>query len=498
MKKQKIDLIIVRPTDRKKAYGQLSNSVSAVEPPLWVALLGAYVRQRKFTVKAIDVEAENYGPKDLATVMQQYEPLLVVFAVIGSNLSASTWHMTGARNYIAALRNDRPKIKTLLWGLHPSALPERTLMEEGVDFVCQGEGFVTLVKLLGLMKKKKEPKLQNVPGLWYFENGKVRSNPMPPLIKDLDELPNLAWDLLPMEKYRAHNWHCFNDLNKRQPYGVIYASLGCPFSCDFCNLKALFGSPGIRFRTPKRVIDDIDMLVKKYNVTNIKVLDECFVLRESYVLEICDLLIERNYDLNIWAYARIDTVNEILLSNLKKAGFNWLCYGIESPENNVRNGVAKGHYSKDDILNVVNITKKAGINIVANFMFGLPDDNLQTMRNTLDFAKELNCEYTNFYTTKAYPGSALYKQALQQGIELPETWRGYSEYSEDCLPLSTKHLSGRDVLRFRDDAFVEFYTNPEYLEMINNKFSQETVDYIKCTLNHKIPRKYSASESIMI
>ena len=300
-----------------------------------------------------------------------------------------------------------------------------------------------------------------------------------------------AWDLLPMDRYRSHNWHCFDNLDKRSPYSVIYTSLGCPFDCTFCSLKTLFGKRGIRYRSPVRVIEEIDYLVKYYNVKNIKILDECFVLNKKHVNAICDLIIERDYDLNIWAYSRIDTVNEDMLKKMKQAGFSWLAYGIESVSKNVLAGVDKDKYDKTDILNVLNITKDYGINVLANFMFGLPDDNNETMQETLDFAKELNSEYTNFYATMAYPGSQLYEDSLKKNIKLPESWIGYSQYSEETFPLPTKYLSGSEVLCFRDRAFEEYHGNPKYLDMINLKFGKGAVEHIKKMLEHKIKRKYA-------
>jgi len=484
------DMLIIRPTDRSRIYGLLDSEVSAIEPPLWSALLAAYVRRKGYSVRIIDVEAEALDPAAAAEKACSWNPTLVVFTVTGSNLSASTWHMTGARDYIRAFQTRRPTTKTLLWGLHPSALPERTLLEEKTDFVCRGEGFETLTRLLSVLKEDSGRKCFDIPGLWYVDGDRVVSNERADLIDNLDQLPAPAWDLLPMDRYRAHNWQCLGGLSRR-PYGVIYTSLGCPFDCSFCSLKALFGSPGVRFRSPQRVIEDIDILVRDYHVANIKVLDECFVLKERHVLDICELIIDRGYDLNIWAYARIDTVNERMLVKLKQAGFNWLCYGMESADDDVLGSAGKRGYDADDIRRVVRMTHRAGIHILANFMFGLADDNYESMRKTLNLAKELNCEYTNFCSTKAYPGSDLYEQAIRDGAPLPDTWRGYSEYSRDSLPLPTKYLTGSEVLRFRDDAFVEFHSNPEYLKMIGEKFGAEAVEHIENVLRHKLVRKYA-------
>ena len=484
-----LDLLIIKPGDKKKVYGQLGYSLSAIEPPLWAALIAAYVRQQGYSVRIIDVEAEDLSPQDAANKTAKYDPVVASFMVTGSNLSASTWHMTGARAYITAFKEKRPEIKTLLWGLHPSALPEKTLREERVDFVVQGEGFVTTTELVKMLKKQQRTDRYDIAGLWYLDNEEVKSNPRAPLIKSLDDLPPAAWDLLPMEKYRAHNWHCFHDLDQRQPYGVIYTSLGCPFNCKFCNLKALFGARGIRYRNPQKVIEDIDILVEEYHMKNIKVLDECFVLNKRHVIDICDLIIERGYPLNIWAYARIDTVDKKMLQKLKQAGFNWLCYGIESGNKDVRSRVSKSEFGQDDVKRVIQMTKDTGINILGNFMFGLPNDNLKTMRQTLNLAEELNCEYTNFYATMAYPGSYLYEEAIKNNVRLPENWQGYAAFSEECLPLPTEYLSAEEVLRFRDMAFIEFHSNPKYLKMIEEKFGKRTVKHIKNMLNHKIERK---------
>ena len=91
----------------------------------------------------------------------------------------------------------------------------------------------------------------------------------------------------------------------------------------------------------------------------------------------------------------------------------------------------------------------------------------------------------------AYPGSQLYEDALREGIKLPETWQGYSQYSEDTLPLPTKYLSAADVLRFRDNAFKEYYRNPKYIEMIREKFGPKVVEHIEEMLKHGIQRKFA-------
>ncbi|MDO8568500.1 MAG: radical SAM protein, partial [Dehalococcoidales bacterium] len=360
--------------------------------------------------------------------------------------------------------------------------------DEKTDFVCRGEGFQTVPQLLGALKSGKHN--YEIPGLWYRRDGKVVSNPPAPLVNP-DELPLSAWDLMPMERYRAHNWHCFDHIDERQPYGVIYTSLGCPFNCSYCNIRALYNArPGIRFRSPARVIEEIDYLVKNYQIKNIKFLDELFAINEDRVIDICDRVIRGGYDLNIWAYARVDTVNEKMLKKMKQAGINWLAYGFESASAEVRKGVAK-KFQQEVVTRAIEMTRAAGIYIIGNFIFGLPDDNLETMQQTLDMAMYFNFEYANFYAAMAYPGSQLYDDSVKQGVRLPEVWHGYSQYAEETLPLPTKYLSAAEVLRFRDNAFKQYFGSPKYLAMIKEKFGQNVVVHIQDMLKHEIRRKYA-------
>ncbi|MBA7573505.1 Anaerobic magnesium-protoporphyrin IX monomethyl ester cyclase [subsurface metagenome] len=488
---KELDLLLVNPGSRRQVYGSLASSLSGIEPPLWCGLIAAFIRERGYSVKIIDAEAKNWSPEYTAEKIAEYNPLLAGIIVLGSNPSASsTPKMTFTHEILNVLKRKAPYIKTIMGGLHPSALPERTLKEEDVDFICQGEGFYTILQLLKVLKSGNDKGEYEIEGLWYMKDNKVISNGWGKLVQNLDELPFVAWDLLPMEKYRAHNWHCFDHIDRRKPYAVIYTSLGCPFNCTYCNIRSMYnGQPGIRFRSPKRAVEEIDFLVQNYKVKNIKILDEMFVLRENHVMEFCDLIIQRGYKLNIWVYSRVDTINRNISNKMKQAGINWICFGFESASKKVRKGVSK-RFRQDKIKKVVEMTKASGIYIIGNFIFGLPDDDLETMQETLNMAKEFNFEYVNFYTTMAYPGSQLYEDALQKGVKLPDTWHGYSQYSEDTLPLPTKHLSSAEVLRFRDNAFKEYYKNPKYIKMIKEKFGAKVVEHIEEMLKHEIHRKF--------
>lgn len=486
----KTDLVLVNPGAREEIYGKLGKTLAGIEPPLWCGLIAAFIRQKGYSVKIIDADAENLSPRKTAERIVKELPLLVNIVVMGTNPSASSTPKMGAtRQLLGYLKKKNPDINIILSGIHPSSLPEKTLNEEKTDFVCRGEGFYTILELLTELNRKTRH-FDKVRGLCYRKANSVIKTPPAPLVDDPDQLPFAAWDLMRMEKYRAHNWHCFEDIEHRSPYAVIYTSFGCPYHCSYCNIHAMYNDkPGIRYRLPEKVVEEIALLAEKYNVKNLKIADELFVINKKRVERICDMIIERGYDLNIWAYARIDTVDENILKKLKKAGVNWLCYGIESANEKVRSGVLKT-IEQGKIEKIIAMTKASGISVIGNFIFGLPDDDFETMRETLNLAEKINCEYANFYAAMAYPGSKLYGEALAKGIKLPENWDGYAQLSENTLPLPTKHLSGEEVLSFRDKAFMEYFSRQEYLDMVESKFGKYIVNHITDMLKNTIERKY--------
>ena len=483
-----LDLLLVNPGGREKLYQALGDALAAVEPPLWCRLIAGYVRDRGHGVAILDSEAENMPPDAVAAAVAARAPRLVCLVAFGHQPSASTQQMTGAGAIATAIKARDPERPILIVGGHVSALPERTLREEAVDYACKGEGPVTVVGLLAALADPDGAPLAAIPGLVWWDDNEPWVNLSAPLISDLDEdLHGNAWDLLPMDRYRAHNWQCFADLEARQPYAAIYTSLGCPYQCSFCCINAPFDANRYRMRAPARVVDEIRTLHETHGVRTFKIVDEMFVLNERHVRAICEGLIGLGLDLNIWAYARVDTVKPEMLSTLRRAGFQWLALGIESGSKHVRDGADKA-LRHDDIVGIVREIQKAGINVIGNFIFGLPDDDAASMRATLDLAVELNCEFANFYSAMAYPGSRLYADAIANGVSLPENWSGYSQHSEDCLPLPTETLASAEVLRFRDRAFDAYFANPRYLDMLTQRFGWQARGHVAEMACHRLHR----------
>jgi radical SAM superfamily enzyme YgiQ (UPF0313 family) len=489
--------VLINPGSRTQVYQSLGTKLAAVENPVWAGLMATFCRGKGVSVEIIDAEADELAPAEVAERVQDLDPVLAAVVAYGHQPSASTQVMTACGQICTAIKQAASQQAVLLVGGHAAALPERTLVEEDADFVSAGEGLHTLTSLVEALKTAA-PAFDRVPGLWFERDGKSCQTPDRPLVTNLDgEMPGVAWDLLPMTKYRAHNWHCLGGL-ERQPYASLYTTLGCPYHCSFCCIQAPFKSGekaggqketanSYRTWSPDKVIDQIGLLVERYGVRNLKIADEMFVLNRRHVLGICDRIIERGYDLNIWAYTRVDTIKDGLLEKLKAAGFNWLAIGIEAGADRVRTDVDKG-FSQEEVFRVIEQVRAHGISVIGNFIFGLPEDDLETMQATLNTAMELNCEFANFYSAMAYPGSPLYALAVQKGVPLPTDWTGYSQHSRDCLPLPTRYVSAREVLRFRDEAFQKYYTSPHYLEMVSKRFGTATVEQIRQMTGFKLQR----------
>lgn len=485
----KVDIALIKPGQQKKIYGELSDyDLTAIEPPVWIAIWAGFLRQRGYSVAVYDEEIKAQSHQHTANWVQDVDPWLAVVVVSGSNPSASTMNMDAADEIISCIRESRCNAKTMLAGLHPSALPGKTVLEGNADYVCQGEGFAALPAIIDAVKAgHKQPRIE---GLWYKENGSVVSNPMSPQLADLKDIGMPAWDLFDLRQYRAHNWHCFDDIENRQPYAVLYTSLGCPFKCSFCCINSIFGKNTIRYRPVEHVMADIDFFVNEYGVRNIKIIDEMFAMNEKRVTELCDQIIERKYNLNMWAYARVNTVTERMLAKMKEAGINWLAYGFESASERVISDVTKG-YRLDQVEKVVDLSYKLGFYICANYIFGLPEDDYDSMNETLQSMLSLNAEWANIYCAMAYPGSQLYESAIKNDLPLPETWDAYSQYSYNSLPLPSKYLNPGEILAFRDYAFHAYHENPCYLNKIKKTFGEKTAQYIKKMTKHRLKRQYS-------
>ncbi len=498
---QQLDILFIHPNAAEKIYQDLSKYYSAIEPPIWAGMLASHCLKQGFAVEILDCEALGFDDYQASVVIKKLKPRVACFVVYGQQPSASSQNMAGAIPLAEHVKDDNPDIKILFVGGHVSALPREVLEKHSfIDMVCQNEGVYTISNLL---KTNLSDKLDKVDGLGYRDNGGIIFNKPSPIVAKENlpgEMPGVAWDKLPMERYRTALWHALPNNSDRQPFAALYTSLGCPMKCSFCMINIINrqeneysdGSAIFRYWDPEFIIREFDKFANM-GIKNIKIADELFVLNSNHFMKLCQLIIERGHKFNIWCYSRIDTVKEDYLETLKKAGVNFLALGIESGNTRVRRDVIKGKFEEVDIRGIVRKIRDHGINVAANYIFGLPEDNLETMQVTLDLALELNTEMANFYSAMAYPGSPLYGIAKKEGWKLPDTYEGFSQHSYYTQPLPTKYLSAEQVLEFRDKAWLKYHTSPNFLKLLKEKFGQkacdETLKSTKIILKRKILEK---------
>jgi anaerobic magnesium-protoporphyrin IX monomethyl ester cyclase len=497
--KNDLDILLIHPNAASKVYQDLSRDLSAIEPPIWAGMIASYLRRLGWNVAILDCEALGLSIEAIVNEVRILSPRLIASVVYGQQPSSSTHNMYGAMMLMKALSSlDIPKIFV---GPHPSALPKQTVLEDITSYVCQGEGPVTLHELLKLRNLKDFNDLTHVPGLWFFNttSNDVCSTKPAPLLINLDvEMPNVAFDLLPIEKYRTANWHSWPNYNRTQPFAAIYTSLGCPFQCSFCMINAPFNNGDnnnnkFRHWSPEHIIKTLDKLADM-GIVNLKIADELFVLKPPHFLNLCKLIYQRGHKFNIWAYSRIDTLKPQYLEWLKKAGVNFLGLGIESGNKTIRKEITKGKFEEVDIKSIITLTEQHGIYPSGNYIFGLPNDTLETMQQTFDLACELNTIYANFYCAMAYPGSQLHRTISQtQPKLLPENngvgWLGYSQHSFETFPLSTNNLTNAQILKFRDEAVIKYFENPIHLTKLTQHFGSSMEEQMRKMLSVKLKRK---------
>ena len=506
-----MDVLFINPGSAKDVYQGLSTDYAGVGTPYWALLLSESCRSQGYQVGLMDILAEKLLREDAVERIKDLNPRLITICVYGENVNSGTTQMSGAVKLANLLKEKGVDIPISFVGSHVQALPYKVLSEEpNIDIIFTNEGVYSLWNILKLDDLTNLDKLETIDGIGFIKDGKpYLTKPeriVPQERMDLD-LPGYAWDLLPYKEkpfdlYRSPMWHAEYDHDKRSPYAALYTSLGCVFQCTFCMINILnrddleeTGVAGnynkMRFWSPEFIINEFDKL-NEMGVKTIRIADEMFLLNRKYYLPLIKLFADRPYskDLIMWTYSRVDTVSKPeILKLVRKAGIKWLCLGIESADRNVRLEVSKGKFKDVDITEVVKRIEDAGINVMANYMFGLPGDTHDTMRRTLDLSKELCSMAWNAYAAMPLPGSQLYKDAVESGIDLPEDYAGYSFHAYTTKPLPTDELTPEEILKFRDKAYLEYHTYKPFLDKVRNKYGDIAADNILENTKIKLKRK---------
>ena len=504
---KKLDCLFVHPNASQLIYQDLSKDHSAIEPSIWAAMLAKSCQVNGFGVAILDCEAERLTIEESAQQIVDIDPKLVCFVVYGQNPNASSQNMSGAVYSAELVKQLNPNLKIIFVGAHVAALPREVLeRHQCIDMICQNEGVYTINNLLKFGKYDDAVELKKIRGLGLKdEDGSVILNSPEKLVSNerLEfDLPGLAWELLPnINKYRTSNWHSWTNDCEKSPFVSIYSSLGCRYRCNFCMINIInrtdsrdhitsADSNVFRFWNPDFIITQFDKIAD-LGVKNVKVADELFVYDPKHFIKICDLLIERQYNFNIWVYSRVDSCKPEYLEKLRMAGVRWMALGVENPDQILRKEAHKGGYKEVKIVDLFNMIRDADICVLSNYIHGLPFDTIESMQYTRDFMMENLTEYMNVYPAQAFPGSPLYLEAKKKGWKLPDRYEGYSMHSYYTQNLSNDNLTASEILSFRDETVRQYFSNPKYLEYMKNKFGQKCIESIDEMMKIKLKRKIS-------
>lgn len=295
------------------------------------------------------------------------------------------------------------------------------------------------------------------------------------IVKDQVDFPltgvGPAWDLADPRLYHTHNWHSWTG-EGRKGYGTVHSSTSCPYGCSFCTVRDYYrGKYTVRpmWQVMNEIVELYDM-----GVRNIKMMDELFVLGEQRLKDWAEGVMECGLPgLNVWGYGRVDTLRAITDSTLaaaREAGLRWVGVGFESGDQGIRVTNGKGGWTNADAMTLMKRLKDHGIATVGNFMFGFPQDNRDTMRDTFEFAYALRPELANFYCVVPYPHTPLALFAENRHWEMPKTPREFAQYAPEFLPLRTEHVDAETVLAFRDWAWQAYHRSEAYLGMLATTF----------------------------
>ncbi|MDD5650162.1 MAG: radical SAM protein, partial [Candidatus Nanoarchaeia archaeon] len=365
-------VLLITPPIFKEMYGVFAEA-GGKNAPMGLLYLAAILKKNNIDVEILDAEGENLEVKEVIQKIKEIKPNLI-------GLTAATAAISKTILLATKIKEELKDIKVIIGGPHVTALPKETLENTIFDLGMIGEAEYTFLELVQALRDGKEYK--KIKSLVYRDkNNKVVINPRRELIENLDELPLPAWELLKDFNIYTPQLTAY----RKKPVGTIISSRGCPFQCIFCD-RNIFGNK-FRARSAKNVLEEVDYLIKNYKVKEIKFIDDTFTINKQRVLDICKLLMERKYNL-IWSCSiRADTVDKELLTTMKKAGCWFVSLGVESGNEKVLRDIKK-NLTKDQIRNACKLAKEAGLKTRGFFIIGHPTDTKETIRETIDFAKE--------------------------------------------------------------------------------------------------------------
>ena len=408
--------------------------------PLTLAIIAAILRDNGFGVDIKDCSNDGISFEQLGGIIKEFSPKLVI-------ANTSTPSIDSDLTLAGAIKQIDKDIKTVFFGIHPTALPEDVFnSNEDVELIASGEPEYTLRDLAIAIRDESE--LSNVKGLIYRnENSEIVYNEKRPFIDDLDELPFPAWDLVNIQGYRLPITN--------KPFLLILTGRACPYPCTFCAAGTFYGKKP-RLRSWQRIVEEMKYVRDNYQVDEFLFWSENSVVDKKHITDIAHGIENEIPGVRWVCNGRVDQVDEELLGTMKKAGCWMIGYGIEAGTQRVLD-LMKKNVKVEEIGRAVKLTKKVGIEITGHVIVGYPGETKEDILATLNLVKKLDLDYIQVYCCVPFPGSELYEQAKEQGWIISDDW---SMFEQNFSILTTEKLSADEVMQIREKIIKNFYLNP--------------------------------------
>jgi len=418
--------------------------------PYYLAYGTGALEKNGFRVKLVDAIADDWTHEDTIKFVKKFKPDLVV-------MDTSTPSIKNDILIVDEIKKILPHSHLCLGGTHAGKVPDETFqMSKNIDSIIRKEYDFAVLDLAKAIEDNKN--LETVDGISFRKNGKIIHNKPRANIENLDDLPFVS------EVYLRHfgkkGIKKYFYASVRWPQVTILTARGCPYNCSFCNIPS---KNSYRVRSPENVVEEFEFIQNKLPfVKEVMIEDDTFPVDKNRILKICELLKKEKIDLPWSCNARVNTDEETLIA-MKNSGCRLVCVGFESESQHVLNAIHKGTTKKMQF-DFMKKVRKIGLLVNGCFIFGLPNDTIKTIRNTIEMAKKLNPDTAQFYPLMVYPGTEAFEWAKENGYLLTtdyEKWITPEGWHDTTI--SRPDLPKEKVLEMCDIARKEFYLRPKYI-----------------------------------
>lgn len=389
-------------------------------------MLVPILRKLGFDVEILEANIDNLNREQMKERIRQYAPDVVGI----SNMSLEYWKQAHASAQIAKEVN--PEIITVMGGVHATTLPEKILEDENFDYVILSEGEERLPKFLEILQSTNQD-FSKMDGVGYRNNGKVIIQEAAGFIEDLDSLMPVDYSILrPDQIAKVINVEQKSVVGlgtRETPVGTVMTSRGCRFRCCFCAGGMLSGHK-VRMRSAENVLAEIDMLVEKFKIRELIFTDDEMYFDKERARKIIQGIKDRNYGF-IWKNTNLAAwlMDYDLIKLMKDSGCYQITISPESGNNRVLKEIIHKPGNKQHCINVAKWCRELDIELEADFVIGFPGEKWDEIRDSTNFADELDADAVKFAIATPFPGTELFEKAVEKGC-LP---RDFEWYREDML-----------------------------------------------------------------